>query len=234
MTHPTSPGELPAPPASTSGRTTWSRTACDGTPYLQALNNHAPAEIRDAVTGGVLLWSVPWRGAGSAYFELYDTTAGPVLKTDICFGWAYAWGWPDHAAVVRHVRRHTAELDLAEGYPRRHGVILAGGPWGTVISQRGHVRAILHTEHGPETRWYPDPRQALDAAAAHSRDASAWADQLQAATPRARDTERHDAIRAATPPPGPGPRPAQVRNLIRIIRQVCHRSYVTPAGGAGR
>lgn len=172
--------------------------AADGTPYMEAFNDAAPEDVRGAVDDGVLLWSVPWRGPGPRFFELYDTRVGPVLKTDIFIGWAYAWDWPGAAAAVRHVRRHTAELDLAEGYLRYpRVVILLAGPWGTVIEQNRDVRAILHTEHGPETRWYPGRQQALEAAAAHVRDACAWAARLRGSDPGARAAERREAIEAA-------------------------------------
>lgn len=206
------------------------RAACDGTPYREAFNDHAPPEVRSAVDAGTLLWSVPWRGGGRSYFQLYDTRIGPVLKTDICVGWAYAWRWPDHAAAVRHIRRYTAELDLAEDYGRRRATILLGGPWGIVIEQGpGNIRAILHTEHGPETRWYQTAGQALRAAAAYARDDPAWSDRLRGADPAARAAERAEVVaaaRAAVPraAPGdttaPGPeRPAGPAGAVRWISQ---------------
>ncbi len=204
------------------------RAACDGTPYREAFNEHAPPEVRGAAAAGTLLWSVPWRGPGRSYFELYDTSAGPVLKTDICIGWAYAWGWPDAAAAVRHVRRYTADLDLAEDYGRRRAAILIGGPWGIVIEQGpGNIRAILHTEHGPETRWYQTAGQALRAAAAYARDNPAWSDRLRGADPAARAAERAEVIAAAaaaladpgdTTAPAPE-RPAGPAGAVRWISQ---------------
>ena len=167
---------------------TWTRaqddvrreTAADGTAYLKAFNSAAPTEVREAVDGGTLLWSVPWRATAEPYFKLYDTSCGPVLMTDTGLGWAYSWDWPDPAAAVRHVRRHTAEADLTDGadYLRRCATVLLEGPWGLVVDQRGHVRAALRTGDDPETRWYPGRQQALTDAAAHARADGAWAGRL--------------------------------------------------------
>jgi hypothetical protein len=155
-------------------------TAADGTAYLKAFNNGAPAEVRAAVDAGTLLWSVPWRAVGDPYFNLYGTSCGPVLMTDIGLGWAYSWNWPDPEAAVRHVRRHTAEADLENGadYLRRSTTVLLEEPQCTVVEQRGHVRAILLTAGGPETRWYPGAAEALADAAEFARAAGAWAGRL--------------------------------------------------------
>lgn len=217
-------------------------SAGDGTPYLKAFNNAAPAEVRSAVTAGVLVWSVPWRGSGHPYFKLYDTSTGPVLMTDICIGWAYSWGWPDTAAAVRHVRRYTAERDLADDYARRHAAVVLAGPWGIVIEQRpgSIIRAILHTENGPETRWYPTLQRALDAAAAHASDGQAWTDRLRGADPAARAAERDEAMAlavaaaaglrarpaAATGRPGGGSGPL----ASRICRAILRRRRASRAG----
>lgn len=222
--------DTPAPAGAGPGETSGDvrhETAADGTPYLTAFNNAAPAEVRDAVASGILLWSVPWRGFGEPYFELFDTAAGPVLKTDVFIGHAYSWGWPDAAAAVRHVRRHTAEADLAEDYLRHRGVILLDGPWGAVAEQHGAARAILHTEHGPETRWYPGRQQALDAAAAHARDACAWAGRLRGTTPAARAAERQEAIGAVAAAiagllPQDPPRPTLAARALRACAGALH------------
>ena len=200
-------------------------TASDGTPYLTAFNHAAPPEIRDAVTDGILLWAVPWRGPGQAYFRLYDTTAGPVLMTDIFIGWSYSWGWPDAAAAARHVRHHTAEADLAEDYLRRHAAILLEGPWGILAEQRGQVRAVLHTVHGPQTSWYPGRDQALDAVAAHISDAAAWAGQLTGTSPTTRAVTYAQAIAAADEaaaalrqhPPARPAAPGRFRRAVRLL-----------------
>jgi hypothetical protein len=209
-------------------------TAADGTTrYLKALSNWAPGEVRDAVASGVLLWSVPWRGFGQPYFELFDTSAGPVLVTGIGIGHAYSWDWPGPAAAVRHVRRHTAEADLEHGrdYLRCRASTLLSGPWGAVVEQDGHVRAILHGDHGPETRWYPGREQALAAAAAHARGACAWAGQLRSATPAGRAAERQAAIDAVTtaitallPPPPRRPAWSRARRACAaMLRQARRR-----------
>ena len=200
-------------------------TAGDGTRYLVALNNAAPPEIRNAVTAGILLWAVPWRGPGQAYFRLYDTTAGPVLMTDIFIGWSYSWGWPDAAAAARHVRRHTAEADLAEDYLRRHAAIMLEGPWGILAEQRGQARAVLHTVHGPQTSWYPGRNQALDAVAAHVRDTAASAGQLTGTSPAARAAAYAQAIAAADEaaaalrhhPPARPAAPGRFRRAARLL-----------------
>jgi hypothetical protein len=160
-------------------------TAADGTAYLKAFNNAAPTDVRAAVDGGTLLWSVPWRAAGEPYFRLYGTSRGPVLMTDIGIGWSYSWDWPDPESAVRHVRRHTAEADLKNDaeYIRRRvadlsATILQEGPLGFVIDQRGHVRAVLRTADGPETRWYPGAAEALDDAAQYAVRGGAWAGRL--------------------------------------------------------
>jgi hypothetical protein len=156
-------------------------TAADGTAYLKALNNFAPAEVRAAAESGELLWSVPWRATGDPYFNLYGTSRGPVLMTDIGLGWAYSWDWPDAEAAVRHVRRHTATADLENGadYLRRSTKVLLESPQCIVAeARRGHVRAVLRTPDGPETRWYPGAAEALADAAEHARSGGAWAGRL--------------------------------------------------------
>ena len=227
--------------AGTGGGDVRHEMAADGaTRYLKALNNAAPAEVRAAAASGILLWSVPWRGFGKPYFELFDTVAGPVLVTDIGFGHAYSWDWPDAAAAVRHVRRHTAEADLEHGgdYLRRRASIHLDGPWGAVTEQDGHARAILHGEHGPETSWYPSRRQALDAAAAHARDACAWAGQLRGSDPAARAAERQAAIQAAVAavaaltPPAPRPRLRAV--LALRSRAAAFRARAMASRAAGK
>jgi hypothetical protein len=157
-------------------------TAAEGTAYLKAFNSAAPAEVRAAVDSGTLLWSVPWRAAGEPYFKVYGTSCGPVLMTDISVGWAYSWDWPSPEAAVLHVRRYTAEADLENraAYIRRRvaalsATVLLESPRCIVVEQSGHVRAILRTAGGPETRWYPGKAEALADAAAHVRDGSAWA-----------------------------------------------------------
>jgi hypothetical protein len=228
---------VPVSPLGTAPGGAGRETAADGTPYLKAFNNGAPVEVRAAVASGALLWSVPWRAAGQPYFRLFDTACGPVLMTDIGLGWSYAWGWPDAAAAVRHVRRHTAEADLEHGgdYLRRRASILLDGPWGAVVEQNGHARAILHAERGPETRWYPSRRQALDAAAAHARDACAWASQLRGSDPAAREAERQAAIQAAVAaltPPAPRPRLRAV--LALRSRAAAFRARARTSRAAGK
>jgi hypothetical protein len=227
-------------PAATSGGIR-ARAAADGTPYRQALNEHAPARVRDAVENGTLVWSVPWRGPGRSYFQLFDTTAGPVLRTDILIGWSYAWGWPDTAAAVRHVSGYAAALDLAEDYGRLHAAVLLDGPWGTVICQGlGNIRAILHTEHGPQTRWYQTSEQALADAAAHVTNSHRWAHRLHGPDHLARAAELQRAAAAAaaalaalrgpagTETPGPG-------SLLRtaILRGLTAPAAWIRAGGNG-